>query len=208
MDTAGKAATQNRNRAFDESHRVMIETAVRLISEKGADALSIAGVARAMGIDRTTVYYHFESRDALLRAVSSWATEQLDKGMDLSVSELDRTRQISRFVVENPALIKLWIDRFVSGTDIRDCYSRWDELVEGVRQHFARERPEEHVDAEVYCVMLLCASIIGPRVFANSIAPGAPADHIVERFLKEEQRMLNRDGLLMSAAQPEPDRQG
>lgn len=208
MDTLGKAATQNRNRAFDESHRTMIETAVRLISEKGADALSIAGVAREMGIDRTTVYYHFESRDALLRAVSSWATEQLDKGMDLSVSELDRTRQISQFVVENPALIKLWIDRFVSGTDIRDCYSRWDELVAGVRQHFARECPEEHVDAEVYCVMLLCASIIGPRVFANSVEPGASADRVIERFFREEQRMLNRDGLLTGAAQPADREEG
>ncbi|MFA7604566.1 MAG: helix-turn-helix domain-containing protein [Novosphingobium sp.] len=208
MDTLGKAATQNRNRAFDESHRTMIETAVRLISEKGADALSIAGVAREMGIDRTTVYYHFESRDALLRAVSSWATEQLDKGMDLSVSELDRTRQISQFVVENPALIKLWIDRFVSGTDIRDCYSRWDELVAGVRQHFARERPDEQVDAEVYCVMLLCASIIGPRVFANSVEPGASADRVIERFFREEQRMLNRDGLLTGAAQPADREEG
>lgn len=208
MDTLGKAATQNRNRAFDESHRAMIETAVRLISEKGADALSIAGVAREMGIDRTTVYYHFESRDALLRAVSSWATEQLDKGMDLSVSELDRTRQISQFVVENPALIKLWIDRFVSGTDIRDCYSRWDELVAGVRQHFARERPDEQVDAEVYCVMLLCASIIGPRVFANSVEPGASADRVIERFFREEQRMLNRDGLLTGAAQPADREEG
>lgn len=208
MSTLGKAATQNRNRAFDESHRAMIETAVRLISEKGADALSIAGVAREMGIDRTTVYYHFESRDALLRAVSSWATEQLDKGMDLSVSELDRTRQISQFVVENPALIKLWIDRFVSGTDIRDCYSRWDELVAGVRQHFARERPDEQVDAEVYCVMLLCASIIGPRVFANSVEPGASADRVIERFFREEQRMLNRDGLLTGAAQPADREEG
>jgi AcrR family transcriptional regulator len=177
----------------------MIETAVRLISEKGAEALSIAGIAREMGIDRTTVYYHFNSREALLHAVSSWATEQLAKGMDLSVSELDRAEQISRFVLENPALIKIWIDGFVSGSDIRDSYSRWDELVDGVRQHFARERPDDDIDAEVYCVMLLCAAIIGPRVFANSIRPGTSVERIVDRFLTEERRMLNRDGLLTGA---------
>lgn len=199
MERAAKAAKQGRNRAFDESHRAMIETAVRLISEKGADALSIAGIAREMGIDRTTVYYHFNSREALLHAVSSWATEQLAIGMDLSVSELDRAEQISSFVLENPALIKIWIDGFVSGSDIRDSYSRWDELVGGVRQHFARERPDDDIDAEVYCVMLLCAAIIGPRVFANSIRPGASVDLVVDRFLTEERRMLNRDGLPMAA---------
>ena len=47
----------------------MIETAVRLISETGPDALSIAALARAMGINRTTVYYHFEHREALIGAV-------------------------------------------------------------------------------------------------------------------------------------------
>ena len=174
----------------------MIETAVRLISEKGADALSVAALAREMGIDRTTVYYHFENREALLHAVSSWATEQLAKGMDLGISQPQRTEEINRFVRDNPALIKLWIDEFVSGSDIREVYSQWDEMVAGIRQRFERQRPGEEVDAEVYCVMMLAAAIIGPRVFANSVDPDASPEAILVRFMKEEQRMLRRDGLL------------
>lgn len=196
MGASNTRPKQGRNRAFDETHREMIETAVRLISEKGAGSLSVAAIAREMGIDRTTVYYHFDSRQALLHAVSSWATEQLAKGMDLSMSGPERAEAISRFVLENPALIKLWIDDFVSGTDIRDSYIRWDELVAGIGRHFEAERPGEPVDAEVYAVMLLSAAIIGLRVFANSVRPDASIDSIVERFLREEQRMLKRDGLI------------
>jgi len=196
MDRPPQTPRHGRNRAFEETHREMIETAVRLISEKGAEALSVAALAREMGIDRTTVYYHFESREALLHAVSSWATEQLAKGMDLGISQPERAERINRFVLDNPALIKLWIDEFVSGNDIRESYSQWDEMVAGIRRRFADQRPDEEVDAEVYCVMLLTAAIIGPRVFANSVEPDASPESILTRFMKEEQRMLRRDGLM------------
>lgn len=184
-----------RNKGFDETHQELIETAVRLISEKGTDALSITALAREMGINRTTVYYHFDSREALLHAVASWATAQLAMGMDVNLSQPERIGHISRFVLDNPELLKLWIDDFVSGPDIRDSYSCWDALVDGTRRRLAEENPGDEIDAEVYCTMLLAASIIGPRVYRNSVNPGASSDEIVARFVREQQRVLRRDGL-------------
>lgn len=195
MDAPRTRPETRRNKGFDETHRELIETAVRLISDKGIEALSVSALAREMGINRTTVYYHFENREALLHAVTSWASEELAKGMDFDVPIPQRVGQISRFVLENPELIKLWIDDFISGTDIRDSYTRWDALVDGVRDQLARSLPEDDVDAEVYCVMMLTAAFIGPRVYANSVDPTASTDAIVARFLKEQQRVLLRDGL-------------
>jgi AcrR family transcriptional regulator len=185
-----------RNKGFDETHQELIETAVRMISERGTDALSITALAREMGINRTTVYYHFDSREALLHAVSSWATTQLDKGMDYNLSQPERIGHISRFSIENPELIKLWIDDFLSGTDIRESYSYWDTLVEGTRRTLAEKNPGKDIDAEIYCVMLIAASIIGPRVYRNSINPAATDEEIVAKFVAEHQRVLGRDGLL------------
>jgi AcrR family transcriptional regulator len=184
-----------RNKGFDETHQELIETAVRLISERGAEALSITALAREMGINRTTIYYHFESREALMHAVSNWATAQLARGMDYNLSQPERTGLISRFVLENPELIKLWIDGFVSGPDIRDSYSCWDSLVAGIRHGLTDANPGEEVDAEIYCVMMLAASIIGPRVYRNSINPNAAIEEIIARFVAEHQRTLRRDGL-------------
>jgi AcrR family transcriptional regulator len=192
---APRASLQRRNKGFDETHQDMIETAVRLISERGVEALSVAALAREMGINRTTVYYHFESREALLHAVSLWATEQLAIGMDSSVSQPDRIADIGRFVLANPELVKLWIDDFVSGPDIRDRYSQWDELVQGTQVLLDEKNPGAGIDAEVYCVMLLAASIIGPRVYRNSVRPDMPHEAIVGKFLKELERTLRRDGL-------------
>ncbi|MCW1428876.1 TetR/AcrR family transcriptional regulator [Novosphingobium sp. JCM 18896] len=184
-----------RNKGFDETHQDLIETAVRLISERGVDALSIAALAREMGINRTTVYYHFENREALLHAVSSWATAQLGRGTDVNLSQPERIGLISRFAIENPELTKLWIDDFVSGKDIRDSYSGWNALVEGTARRLAEENPGEEIDAEVYCVMLIAASVIGPRVYRNSVNAAASTEEIVAKFVREHQRALARDGV-------------
>lgn len=190
-------SSQRRNKGFDDTHQQMIETAVRLIAEKGIDALSIASLTRAMGINRTTAYYHFETREALLEAVKVWSLEQLTKGLSLSLPQQERVDFVTRFVLENPDLIKLWINDFISVGDIRERYPLWDTLVKGTAAAFANRLPEEKVDAEVYCVLLLASAFIGPLVFKNSVAPECDIDTVVKRFRHEHQRLLKHDALLV-----------
>jgi AcrR family transcriptional regulator len=185
-----------RNKGFEVTHQEMIETAVRLISEKGVDSLSIAAIARAMRINRTTVYYHFDSREALIAAVRLWSSEQLAKGLSLSAPQHERIDFITRFVLQNPQLIKLWIDDFISTGDIRMRYPSWDNLVQGIAASFAAKMPPQSVDAEVYCVILLAGAIVGPRVFKNSVDPSSDSEMVVQRFRQEQQRMLERDALI------------
>lgn len=191
-------AIQRRNKGFDDTHREMIDTAVRLISEKGVDALSIAALSRAMNINRTTVYYHFETRETLIDAVKAWSVEQLTKAFGSGGTRAERIDYITRFVLENPELIKLWIDDLVSVGDIRTRYPQWDALVEGIQAIFGAGDANDPVDAEVYSVLLLTSAIIGPRVFKNSVRPGEDVDTVSKRFRSEWQRILNKDGLLDS----------
>lgn len=185
-----EATAQRRNKGFEETHREMIETAVRLISAKGVDSLSIAAVARSMGINRTTVYYHFDDREALIQAVKTWSSEQLAKAFRQDAPQQERIDYIIRFVLENPELIKLWIEDFISLGDIRDRYPYWDALVEGIRDTLEADPSGEPVDAEVYCVNLLTSAIIGPRVFRNSVSPAEDTETVIRRFRDERLRSL------------------
>ena len=115
--------------------------------------------------------------------------------MDLNAPQMDRAAGITRFVLDNPTLIKLWIDDFISTGDVRERYPRWDELVAGLKQSFLTTSPNEEIDAEVYAVMMLASAIIGPRIFQLSVAPKATAEEISRRFIAEHNRMLARDGL-------------
>lgn len=183
-----------RNKSFEATHLALIEASVRLISENGVEALSVAALARAVGMNRATVYYHFASREALLEAVSAWSSEQLTRGFSAPESQQDRIDLVARFVLDNPDLIKLWIEQFVAPGDIRDRYPKWDEFVAASARTTAGA--EEEVDVEVYCTLMLAGAIIGPRVFRSSVRPELSDDEVVERFRGEQQRMLRREGLL------------
>ncbi|MEJ5979055.1 helix-turn-helix domain-containing protein [Novosphingobium sp. PS1R-30] len=196
---ADRPAQSRRNRTFDATHQALIEASVALISEKGVESLSVAGLARAVGMNRATVYYHFASREALLEAVSTWSSEQLTRGFASSESQQERIDFVARFVLENPDLIKLWIEQFIAPGDIRTRYPKWDEFIAASRQHGPGPSGEGDVgdiDVEVYCTFLLAGAIIGPRVFQSSVRPDLSEDEVIERFRVEQQRMLRRDGLL------------
>lgn len=187
---------RRRHKCFDDTHREIIATTVRLISERGVGAVSISAVARAMGINRATVYYHFASLDALMDAVKAWSSGQLAKPFTNDAPQQERVDYITRFVLENPDLIKLWIEDLISVGDIRTRYAHWDALVEGIRTHDVATDPGDAIDAEVFCVILLTSAIIGPRVFRNSVCPGADTETVVARFRKEQLRLLRHTTLL------------
>jgi AcrR family transcriptional regulator len=148
-----------------------------------------------MRINRTTVYYHFENHESLLEAVKHWSAQHLAKGLAVALPQQERMDFVMRYVLENPAFIKLWIDDFIAPVDIRTRYPMWDALVEGMAATFAARLPGDPADAEIYCVMLLTSAIIGPRVFLNSVNPSSDIDTVVQRFRLEQQRMLRNDAL-------------
>lgn len=187
--------SQRRNKGFEATHEELLLTAVQLISEGGVESLSISALARAAKVNRTTIYYHFESREALVEAVTSWAAAQIVAGFQPDVPQQERIDNITRFVVTHPQLIKLWIDDFASPGDIRHAYPSWDTLTQGMREHFAAQG-EADADAEVFTLILLTSAIIGPHVFRNSVDPSASVESVVERFRKETQRMLRHEALL------------
>lgn len=180
-----------RNRGFDATHETIIAATVELISKHGKEGVSVSAVARRAGLDRKTMYYHFKDRDALLASAKAWASSQLAEGLVADAPRMDRTTHISTFVLDNPQLIKLWIDDFVSPGDIRERYPEWDRLVDGMKVNLASEATG--IDAEVYCAIMLTAAFIAPRVYRNSIRPDLSESEIVERFTREQMRTLGND---------------
>ncbi|MDE2404339.1 MAG: TetR/AcrR family transcriptional regulator [Sphingomonadales bacterium] len=196
MSETSSSQRRRRNRNFDDTHKVLIEKAVELISESGAEALSISALARESGINRSTVYYHFDSRETLIEAVRRWSSEQIAAGFNPQVSQGERVSRITGFVLANPEVTKLWIEDFIADGDIRERYPMWDAIVSGVARRFHDSGPDGDVDAEVFCTILLTGALIGPRVFRNSVRPDETLDRIVERFSYEQMRLLRAYGLL------------
>jgi AcrR family transcriptional regulator len=187
-----KDADRNQG-AYSDTHQVLIATAVRIISQHGAHALSVAAVAREMGIDRTTVYYHFSSREALLADVKAWSTEQMAMAFSADVTTQERVAFTIRYALEHPELMKLWIDDFLSGRDVRESYPHWDAIVEGLQEQINGSGLT--ANAEIVFLDLLTNAIIAPRVYRLSINAHAKTDEIVQYFQDEHMRILAAFGI-------------
>ncbi len=58
-----------RRRDFEQNRARILRAALALAAERGPESLSVSEVAHRAGINRTTAYKHFRTRDALLGAV-------------------------------------------------------------------------------------------------------------------------------------------
>ena len=70
-----------RNAALNEQHKQetrqkILETALRVFSEKTIDAVNMTEIAEAAGIGTMTMYRHFDKKPDLVLAVSAWAWDQ------------------------------------------------------------------------------------------------------------------------------------
>ena len=188
---------RRRNRNFDETHRLLVEKAVELISAFGPEALSIAALARESGINRSTVYYHFESREDLIEAVKAWSARKMT---DCFLTEGDADQQViesTRFVLANPEVAKLWFDEFISGGDISTLYPMWDQLVTLVAEVIAARGGAGPAPApEALSAVLLAGLLVGARVFHNSIRPGIPLAEAVAQFARAHTWLLRESGII------------
>lgn len=196
VDGAGRnRPARRRNKAFDETHVALIETAVRLVSDKGMEALSLSEVAREAGVNRTTIYYHFESREALVEAVREWSARQLAAAFAPVSTREERTRYIARFVVENPEVVGLWAEEFLSPGNIRDRYPEWDGLVEGMRRQLSSRSETADMDPEAYCTLMLAWAMLGPRIYRNSVRPDLSPEEAIERMTRTQVNVLRLHGI-------------
>jgi AcrR family transcriptional regulator len=63
------ASRARRERQRDELRTQIVETAASLLSDGGAEAVTMRAIAERIGYSPTTIYHHFDDRDALMATV-------------------------------------------------------------------------------------------------------------------------------------------
>jgi AcrR family transcriptional regulator len=103
LDERRRSANEASNEPYATKQREIIETAVRLFAEKGYDATSLGDIAKAVEMDRATLYYYFKSKTHLLSSaisdVLSGAANELYEIADSDDDALSKLRAAIRCIV-------------------------------------------------------------------------------------------------------------
>jgi AcrR family transcriptional regulator len=168
----------------------MVETASRLMSERPREWPTIAVVARAMNMSRTTAYYYFQGQDGFVEAARWWVVEQLTQALDLSESNPSSFGAFVRFALTHPHAVKLLVDQLLSPAQNAEKSRAWGALIDAAQKSLANAYPAEVVDSGVHMAWLLGGAALGPVILFNSLGASEDSERIAARFQGEQHRLL------------------
>ena len=143
----------------------ILETAARLFATHGYENTSLAQVARDAAVSKALIFWHFETKENLFRAVLSRTVEPYS--LDLDLDGLSETEQLKKlidlyyeFVTENLYSVRFFLSLFLRDEAPQsDLFGRILELYELYRSQL--QQIIEHGQA---------AGTVAPQVDAASHA--------------------------------------
>jgi AcrR family transcriptional regulator len=98
-----------------DARQAVLESAITEFARKGYSGTSVQDILRATGLSKPTLYYYFESKAGLFKAILEFAYDECLRRMEERVSEVKTARDrfvalataMFEFAEENPQLLRL-----------------------------------------------------------------------------------------------------
>jgi AcrR family transcriptional regulator len=184
----------------------IIDAAISLFSQNGYHAASMQDVARALGIQKPSLYHHFDSKEAILLAILENGMERLTGQLEeIAASDQDCVSKLraaiqaqADAIASNPprAAVFLREDRGLGDGYMAQYLAKSDRV-----QHFFRVIVQQGIDAGVFRatdVSITAQALLGAvnwmtRWYHPAGRLGAPqiADQFADLFLNGLSRAID-----------------
>jgi len=141
------------------SRAALLEAARQLMAELGPEGLTVVAVAQRAGLNRSTAYQHFRSREDLLAAVLGAIADELR-------SLLGRTREFGEqidFFVDyfgaHPEIARNWIFQLLADGDSEGEVPGWNVYVAGMQRLADSGRSQDGIDAEMLAFIAVSSAL-------------------------------------------------
>ncbi len=128
----------------------------------------MCALSRATGINRSTVYYHFENREVLMTEAREWSSTKTAAIASAKVSSWHGIDEIATAFQCDPEVVSSWVDNDLVGGVIRQRYPQWDRLVAQIGAAFAELGTDDPCDPEVYYLLLRAGASIARRSITDT----------------------------------------
>ena len=105
----------NKSQDVKTVKRLLLESGIALFAEKGYAATSVREIVERAGVTKPALYYYFESKEGMFRAILDWSSEKLSimltDVIETPGTALDRFisfyRLLYKGIMKNPNLFKM-----------------------------------------------------------------------------------------------------
>ncbi len=184
------------------SHKALIAAARELFAERGPDGLTIVAVAKRAGLNRSTAYQHFRSREDLSQAVANDFAAELREMMKEPRGLAEQIDFFVHYFEEHPDIARLWMFHMLA--DRSRAPQGWGNYLESLEQLAAHPRSLSGIDAEMLGVIGLTSSLVWSVMAHQRGGSEKAAARETDRFAGELKRLF-----LAGTRKPEnPSRDG
>jgi len=192
---------RRRERRSDYQHtrRRIVGAARRLMAERGPESLTVSGVAHAAGINRTTAYQHFRTRDDLVRAVTGELIAEVASYLEGQRPIVEHIDAIAGYFLEHPELARLALHWLLSETPIPRA--GMELFLQETRRLMEGGGARDDADPEMLGHLMMGVAVLWP-LHARIEFEGAAARRAATTRLARELKRLLLYGLLRAEDWP------
>ena len=162
------------------SRKTLLAAARELFAERGPDGLTIVEVARRAGLNRSTAYQHFRSRDELTQAVAGEFAKELHELFEEPRGIAEQVDFFVHYFRQHPDIARLWMFHLLTGQSrLREG---WGDYIESLERMAKSPRSLPGIDAEMLGVIGLTSalvwSVMAPQHSGSEEAASAETDRL------------------------------
>jgi AcrR family transcriptional regulator len=179
------------------SRAALLVAARELMAESGPETLTVVAVAQRAGLNRSTAYQHFKSREQLLRAVGDSFAEEVRR---MFSQPRDFDEQVDFFVHyfrDHPDIARVWMFWLLSNGG-EPTPEGWTDYVSALEKLARSHRSQDGIDAEMLGVIGMSTALVWSLMVRQRAESDEEARAETLRFARELKRLF-----LFGALRPE-----
>ena len=184
----GPAPRRERRSDFHHTRQRIVEAARRLMAERGPESLTVSAVAHAAGINRTTAYQHFRTRDELVRGVTEELLAEVANHLEGQQPLVEHIDAVAGYFLDHPELARLAIHWLLSETPIPSA--GMDLLLGETRRLVEGGGARADADAEMLGHLMMGVAVLWPLHARIQFEDAAARRAATARLARELKRLL------------------
>ncbi len=170
------------------SYSSLVAAARELFAERGPDGLTIVEVAKRAGLNRSTAYQHFRSREELSQAVAEEFASELGEMLKEPRGLAEQIDFFVHYFEEHPDIARLWMFHLLA----EESRPRrgWGGYLESLEQIAKSPRSLPGIDAEMLGVIGLTSSLVWSVMARQRAGSEKAATEETNRFADELKRLF------------------